>query len=263
MDDLPDQKTEEATGKHAGAVKTRRGLAAEAIDIAKTLGIALAIAVSVRSFAFEPFHIPSGSMYPTLEVGDYIFVSKFSYGYSRYSFPFDFPPFSGRVFGSGPERGDVVVFALPTDPQIDYVKRVIGLPGDTVETRGGRLYINDQLIERARLADYPYPEMPGVVRLVPHYEETLPEGRKHTILEMRGDTYPADNAGPFKVPAGHVFMMGDNRDNSQDSRFLSAVGPVPIENLIGKASFIFFSWNGFSSNPLEWLRFGRLFHAVD
>lgn len=262
MDDRSENDTNEATDK-ANGVKPRRNMVAEAVDIGKTLAVALAIAVTVRSFAFEPFHIPSGSMYPTLEIGDYIFVSKYSYGYSRYSFPFDFPPFSGRVMGSTPERGDVVVFALPTDTSIDYVKRVIGLPGDTIETRGGRLFVNGQMIERTRLDNYPYPEIPGVVRMVPHYQEKLPEGREHEILEMHGDTYPADNAGPFKVPAGHLFMMGDNRDNSQDSRFLGAVGPVPIENVVGKASFIFFSWNGFSSNPLEWLRFGRLFHAID
>ena len=238
-------------------------LVAEIVDIGKTLAFALVIALTVRSFAYEPFHIPSGSMYPTLEVGDYIFVSKFSYGYSRYSFPFDLPPFSGRVLASEPERGDVVVFALPSDPEVDYVKRVIGLPGDTVEMRGGRLYLNGTLVERRRLEDYPYPDGNRGVLMSAHYREILPSGREHRILEMRGDSYFADNAGPYRVPAGHVFMMGDNRDNSQDSRVTSLVGPVPMENLIGRASFIFFSWNALASSPLDWLRFGRMFDAVE
>lgn len=242
--------------------KAKRFLA-EVIDLAKTLAVALLIALGVRTFLYEPFHIPSGSMYPTLEIGDYIFVNKFTYGYSRYSFPFDLPPFDGRVFAGEPDRGDVVVFALPTDPGVDYVKRVIGLPGDTVETRGGRLFINDEIVERRPLDDFPYQLGRGAVRMSDHYREILPGGAEHRILEMFGDTYSADNRGPYTVPAGHVFVMGDNRDNSQDSRVLSLVGPVPMENLIGRASVIFFSWNVFADGPLEWIRFGRLFDAVE
>src|SRR6266436_8275148 len=192
----------------------------------------IAIVLFVRTVAYEPFNIPSGSMVPTLLVGDYLFVSKFSYGYSRYSLPFGLPVFSGRIFFHPPERGDVIVFKLPTDNSTDYIKRVIGLPGDHIQMKGGNLYINDQLVPRKRTQDYLYQEGNGTVIPLAQYIETLPNGRQHLIIKM-GDNGPLDNTPVYDVPPGDYFMMGDNRDNSQDSRVLSAVGYVPAENLVG------------------------------
>src|SRR6266699_1167174 len=201
------------------------------------------IALVVRTVAYEPFNIPSGSMVPTLLVGDYLFVSKFSYGYSRYSLPFGLPVFSGRIFFHPPDRGDVIVFKLPTDNSTDYIKRVIGLPGDHIQMKGGNLYINDHLVQRRRIQDYLYQEGNGTVIPLAQYIETLPNGRQHLIIKM-GDNGPLDNTPVYDVPPGDYFMMGDNRDNSQDSRVLSAVGYVPAENLVGRAEFIFFSTDG-------------------
>jgi signal peptidase I len=223
----------------------------------RTLFTAALIAIVFRAFLFEPFSIPSGSMVPTLLVGDYLFVSKFSYGYSSKSVGvgflerwFGIPMPKGRLFENLPQRGDVVVFKLPTDGATDYVKRLIGLPGDKIQMKEGRLYINGTLIDRTRdgtynvdgddlEADHPYFRRlfssEGIL-----YKETLPEGKIHPILEM-SDEGRLDNTRVYTVPAGHYFMMGDNRDNSQDSRVQSRVGFVPEENLVGRASFIFFS----------------------
>jgi signal peptidase I len=205
-------------------------------------------------------------MVPTLLVGDYLFVSKFSYGYSRYSLPFGLPLFSGRIFFYSPERGDVVVFKLPTDNSTDYIKRVIGLPGDRIQMKNGILNLNGQPVPRRRIEDYLYQEGNGVVIPLAQYIETLPNGVQHRIIEM-GDNGPLDNTQEYVVPPGDYFMMGDNRDNSQDSRVLSAVGYVPAENLIGKAQFIFFSTNGSARLWEIWnwpfaIRYGRLFHGV-
>jgi signal peptidase I len=236
------------------------------VDTVKTIVYAVLIALVVRTVAYEPFNIPSGSMIPTLLVGDYLFVSKFSYGFSRYSLPFGLPLFSGRILFRPPRRGDVVVFKLPTDTSIDYIKRVIGLPGDSIQMQHGELYINSKEVPRKRIADYLYPEPDGTIIPMRQYIETLPNGVSHRILKM-GDNGPLDNTQIYHVPPDDYFMMGDNRDNSEDSRVLSAVGYVPAENLIGKAQFIFFSTNG--SAPFwefwEWpfaIRYGRLFHAI-
>jgi len=215
---------------------------------------AVLIAFVVRTFLYQPFNIPSESMYPTLKVGDYLFVSKLSYGYSRYSFNFAIGPadspwvsccsftFPGRtVLADTPERGDVAVFKLPTDTRIDYIKRVIGLPGDRVQMRDGVLYINGEAVKKERIEDYVDNETsgPGGGHAVPQFLETLPNGVQYRVLDLNNSA--EDNTDEYVVPAEHYFMMGDNRDNSQDSRYLNHVGYVPIENFVGRADIIFFS----------------------
>jgi signal peptidase I len=252
--------------KSGPTVLTRKKASGGILDTVKTIVYAVLIALVVRTVAYEPFNIPSGSMVPTLLVGDYLFVSKFSYGYSRYSLPFGLPLFSGRIFFHSPERGDVVVFKLPTDNSTDYIKRVIGLPGDHIQMKNGILNINGQPVPRRRIEDYLYQEGNGAILPLAQYIETLPNGVQHRIIEM-SDNGPLDNTQEYVVPRGDYFMMGDNRDNSQDSRVLSAVGYVPAENLIGKAQFIFFSTNGSARLWEIWkwpfaVRYGRLFHGV-
>lgn len=201
---------------------------------------ALLIAAIIRTFLFQPFNIPSGSMKNTLLVGDYLFVSKYTYGYSHYSFPFSPPLFSGRIMASEPKRGDVVVFRLPKDDSVDYIKRVIGLPGDRIQMREGLLHINGEPVKRERLPDITDEEEPGRPQRVKRWRETLPNGVSYTTLDLVDNGF-YDNTQEYVVPAGHYFMMGDNRDNSSDSRVLSQVGYVPFENLIGRAEVIFFS----------------------
>ncbi len=252
--------------KSAPTALTRKKSAGGIVDTIKTIVYAVLIALVVRTVAYEPFNIPSGSMVPTLLVGDYLFVSKFSYGYSRYSLPLGLPLFSGRIFFHSPARGDVVVFKLPTDNSTDYIKRVIGLPGDHIQMKNGILNINGQPVPRRRIDDYLYQEGNGAIIPLAQYIETLPNGVQHRIIEM-SDNGPLDNTQEYVVPPGDYFMMGDNRDNSQDSRVLSAVGYVPAENLIGKAQFIFFSTNGSARLWEFWkwpfaIRYGRLFHGV-
>ncbi len=214
------------------------------IDNVKTIVYAGLIAVGIRTVAFEPFNIPSGSMIPTLLIGDYLFVSKYSYGYSRYSIPFAPNLFDGRLFGRLPDRGDVAVFKFPHDNQTDYIKRIVGLPGDRIQMKSGQLYINGALVPRRAAGDYTAEEQGSrtVARL---YVETLPNGRQHELLKMF-DEGGLNTTPEFKVPEGHVFAMGDNRDNSSDSRVMdsSGVGFVPVENLVGRAEFIFFSVDG-------------------
>jgi signal peptidase I len=198
---------------------------------------ALLIALVIRALLFQPFSIPSGSMKGTLLVGDYLFVSQFSYGYSRYSLPLSLPLFSGRVFGTEPKRGDVVVFALPRDPSTDYVKRLIGLPGDRIQMIGGLLHINGVPVKRERIGDFVDDEDGRAVR---RWRETLPNGVSYEVLDLQDNSF-LDDTQEYVVPAGHYFMMGDNRDNSLDSRVPSEVGYVPFENIIGKAQIIFLS----------------------
>ena len=218
--------------------------------------IAILIALVFRSLAYEPFHIPSGSMLSTLYEGDYIFVSKLSYGYSRYSFPFGIRFFDGRILRSAPQRGDVVVFRLPPNPKIDYIKRIIGLPGDRIQVRNGRLYINDVAVEVTRRGDIAVPNDAGGSHREVQYDEVLPGGVTHTILidpameHFRMAGFDPNNTGVYVVPAGHYFMMGDNRDHSEDSRFTEALmgdrmapGFVPEENLIGRADLILLSYD--------------------
>ena len=231
----------------------------------RTVFYAILVALAIRTFAYEPFNIPSGSMRPTLLVGDYLFVSKYSYGYSRHSFPLSFMPFSGRIWADVPQRGDVVVFKLPRDNKTDYIKRIIGLPGDTVQVQDGRLFLNGTLVPRERIDDFTFRNPYGSQIRVAQFVETLPGGRRHFILE-EGDNRIYDNTREFRVPEGHYFMMGDNRDNSEDSR--SQVGFVPAENLVGRAEVLFFSTNGSASIFEFWkwpaaIRFGRLFDSVE
>lgn len=203
--------------------------------IFKTIIIALICAGFVRSIFFEPFHIPSSSMKPGLLIGDYIFVSKYSYGYSRYSFPFGFDFFEGRIWKTTPKRGDVAVFRLPNNPKINYIKRIIGLPGDKIRVNDGVVFINDE--EVTKIADGIFNDEGEKIE---QFAETLPEGRIVKTIDQIPDSI-ADNTGIYEVPQGHYFAMGDNRDNSQDSRFLSHVGYIPEENLVGRAAIIFFS----------------------
>ena len=272
------------------------GAFGELWEIVKTLFWAAVIAIVIRTFAYEPFNIPSSSMVPTLLIGDYLFVSKSAYGYGKYSFPGDLVPVEGRVWEGDPERGEVIVFRPPGEPDTDFIKRLIGLPGDRVQMRQGRLYINDVMVERQRIEDYVNPDDPGAGP-VPQYMETLPGGVTHRIIEMQGDLGGNDDTPVFVVPAGHYFMMGDNRDGSADSRELSQakfvsdpaafkakcengtidasaadcfskVGFVPKENLIGPAKILFWSYDSSNRwyNPITWitaLRFGRLFNVIE
>ena len=231
----------------------------------KTIIYAVLIAVVIRSFLFEPFRIPSGSMYPTLEVGDYLFVSKYTYGYSRYSFPAGIIPFKGRIWESMPQRGDIVVFKFPVDNKTDFIKRVIGLPGDTVEVRRGRLYINNKIVERESVGKYTVDEFVIRPENYTEYTETLPKGFKHNILEVSDYEPQVDNTTKVTVPEGHIFVMGDNRDRSDDSRV--SVGFVPVENLVGKARFLFFSHNdkGAWYKPWTWpkmIRWSKIFDTL-
>jgi len=194
-------------------------------------------AVSFRTFVFQPFNIPTRGLQPTLLVGDYFFVSKVSYGYSHYSLPFSPRLFSGRIFGSEPERGDIVVFRLPKDDSVDYIFRVIGLPGDRVQMINGHLHINGEPVKRERIEDFIDTD-DSQPRRVKRWRETLPNGVSYSTLDLI-DNGPYDNTRVYDVPPGQYFVMGDNRDNSNDSRV--GVGTVPFENLVGRAQIIFFS----------------------
>ncbi|HVZ00133.1 MAG TPA: signal peptidase I [Dongiaceae bacterium] len=253
-------------------------------ELAKTLIWAVLIAIVVRTFAFEPFNIPSGSMIPTLLIGDYLFVSKTAYGYSRFSFPWGLAPFHGRIWADEPKLGDVVVFRPPGDPDTDFIKRVVGLPGDRIQVKGGILQINGAPVKREKIEDY-IDTSSGEPIAVPQYIETLPNGVSHRIIEAAGDTGQLDNTPIYVVPQGDYFMMGDNRDNSNDSRvwkgyveppldqeisdpaLLDKVGFVPAENLIGPAKILFWSYDETfrGANPVTWataLRWRRLLELV-
>ena len=238
------------------------------LENVKTLVYAGLIAIGIRTIAFEPFNIPSGSMIPTLLVGDYLFVSKYSYGYSRFSLPWPLSAidWSGRVLGRLPTQGDVAVFKLPSDTSVDYIKRIVGLPGDRVMVRGGDLYVNGVLASRSP-SGVCTPERDGTRQEERRYSEVLPNGVRHSICKI-DDGGPQNNTPEYLVPADRVFAMGDNRDDSLDSRFMSTgVGFVPLENLVGRAEFLFFSVDGrapfwqFWQWPFE-IRWGRLLNGV-
>ncbi|WP_296039946.1 signal peptidase I [uncultured Agrobacterium sp.] len=231
----------------------------------KVIVQALLLAMVIRTVLFQPFTIPSGSMMPTLLVGDYLFVNKFSYGYSKYSLPFSPNLFSGRILElSEPKRGDVVVFRLPPNPEVDYIKRLVGLPGDRIQVTNGVLYINGNPVpkEPDGVFTSDYRADPGTN--VPVFREKLDNGVTYDTLDQSPDSR-GDNTREFIVPEGHYFMMGDNRDNSLDSRF--DVGFVPAENLVGRASVIFFSLGNDTpfSHIWEWpanMRWDRIFKVV-
>ena len=247
------------------ARRTSKPKSGSLLENVKTIVYAGLIALAVRSFFAEPFNIPSGSMIPTLQVGDYLFVSKFAYGYSRFSLPLSPPLWSGRIFRHMPHRGDVAVFKLPIDTSTDYIKRIIGLPGDHIQMRGGKLFINNTEVPRQATGPYTATGDGPPVELQ-RYIETLPNGVKHPILKASDDG-PLDNTQEYVVPDNFVFAMGDNRDNSLDSRVLDHVGYIPVENLVGPAEFIFFSidaehpWWEIWYWPFE-IRWSRLFSAV-
>ena len=232
----------------------------------RTMVIAVAIAIVIRTFAFEPFNIPSGSMKPTLLVGDYLFVSKFSYGYSRYSLPFGLPFIPDRILFSEPKRGDVAVFKLPTDPSIDYIKRIVGLPGDTVQVINGVLNINGEAVGRRNAGAFVDKDKWSLnYRSIPRYTEILPNSRRYSILEET-DSGQSDNTPVYTVPEGHYFAMGDNRDRSQDSRFINTVGYIPRQNLVGRAELKFFSIDGTAWKIWNWpwsLRLNRFFDKIE
>ncbi|MGX5849884.1 signal peptidase I [Mesorhizobium sp. PL10] len=234
-------------------------------EIVSVIIQALLLAMVIRTLLFQPFSIPSGSMRPTLLEGDYLFVTKWSYGFSRYSLPFGPDIFSGRIWGSDPKRGDVVVFKFPPDPSLDYIKRVVGLPGDKIQMKNGQLFINGEGVPRVKTGQIQNPDITEVPEPVDVYRETLPNGVSYDTLDLTPNSI-TDNTKEFVVPAGNYFMMGDNRDNSSDSRL--SVGYVPAENLVGRANIVFFSIAG-QASPLEiwkWpslVRLSRMFHFVN
>ncbi|WP_417317550.1 signal peptidase I [Emcibacter sp.] len=215
------------------------------LEFASTVALAVLIAIVFRSFVYQPFTIPSESMLKNLMVGDYLLVSKFSYGYSHHSLPFSPPLFSGRFLESPVERGDVVVFRLPRDPGVYYIKRILGLPGDRIQMKKSVLYINDKPVKRERLEDYVRIRN-GREERFGQYRETLPNGKSYTTLDM--GYFPgsrADDTPVYKIPEGHYFGIGDNRDNSKDSRLPKSegVGYIPSENIIGRAEVLTLSFD--------------------
>ncbi|MGN7158571.1 signal peptidase I [Sphingomonas sp. SAFR-052] len=247
------------------APKPKRSEGADLMVFLLKLAIVVFI---IRSFLFSPFSIPSGSMQPRLLIGDYLFITKWNYGYSRYSLPWNLPLIPGRILPRTPARGDVVVFKAPPTAKQDYIKRVIGIPGDTVQMRGGQLFLNGKAIPKQRMPDFVVPVSPNTdcayefqrvvaekqVCAYPQYRETLPGGKSYNVLDL--GTTEADDTGVFTVPAGHAFLMGDNRDDSADSRFPAreggGIGIVPLENIEGKAVVNFFSTDGSAQWLLPW-----------
>ena len=237
------------------------------VENIKTLFYALIIAVIIRSLLIQPFYIPSSSMEPTLLVGDRLFVTKYSYGYSKHSFPFSPPILSNRILFSKPKRGDVVVFKTPADNRTDYIKRLIGLPGDTVQFKDSNLFINKSEILKSRISKTDKIYCGNTKLDVVTFEELLPNGKKYIAVYFKD--YSFENSDPFIVPNEHFFFLGDNRDCSKDSRFLSSVGYVHRNNLVGKAQFIFFSSDrskGSIFSFWKWnqsIRFDRFFKKIN
>jgi signal peptidase I len=238
------------------------------IDNLKTILYALIIAITIRSLLLQPFYIPSSSMEPNLLIGDRLFVSKYSYGYSRHSFPFSPPIFQNRILLKKPKRGDVVVFKTPTDNRTDFIKRLIGLPGDKLRFIDGDLYLNNIVISKIKISenDFVFCGSNNSIK-IDTYQEKLPEGKKYTSVYFKKYSY--QNSDEFIVPPKHYFFLGDNRDCSKDSRYLSSVGYVHENNLVGKAQFIFFSSDyriGSIFNFFKWhktIRLNRFFKKIN
>ena len=232
----------------------------------KTLFFALTIAIIIRSLFFQPFYIPSSSMEPTLLIGDRIFVKKYAYGYSKHSFPFSPPFFSGRFFNQKPSYGDLVVFKTPADNRTDYIKRLIGMPGDTLQFKNGKLFLNKKEILRTEIKDKYTIRCGKTSAEVNVFKETLPNGKEYVAVYRKIGTMK--NTDEYQVPKNHFFFLGDNRDCSKDSRYLSSVGHVANENLVGKASIIFFSNDTISGSVLKFwnwdksLRIKRFFKLL-
>jgi signal peptidase I len=238
------------------------------VDNIKTIFYALIIATIIRSLFFQPFYIPSSSMEPTLLIGDRIFVSKYAYGYSKHSFPFSPPLFKKRLFKKTPNYGDLVVFKTPVDNRTDYIKRLIGMPGDSLQFINGKIFLNNNKILRNKIkTNTKYKIRCGNSRLeVVSYEETLPNGKKYIAVYKKQGSYK--NSEKFEIPVDHYFFLGDNRDCSSDSRYLSRVGYVSNTNLVGNAKIIFFSNDTISGSVLKFwnwgnsLRYERFFNLL-
>jgi len=236
------------------------------IDNVKTIFYALVIAVIIRSLFFQPFYIPSSSMEPTLLIGDRIFVSKYTYGYSKHSFPFSPPLFKKRLFDKTPNYGDLVVFKTPADNRTDYIKRLIGMPGDTIQFQKGNLILNNKLMSRTVMSTEYKIRCGSSTFDVNAYKEILPNGKQYIAVYKKLGTM--QNTDVYKVPQNHYFFLGDNRDCSKDSRYLSSVGYVSNENLVGNAKIIFFSNDTVSGSILKFwnwdqsMRFGRFFNIL-
>ena len=237
------------------------------IENIKTLFYALVIAIFIRSLFVQPFYIPSSSMEPNLLVGDRLFVTKYSYGYSKHSFPFSPPVFKGRLFSSQPKRGDVIVFKTPADNRTDYIKRLIGLPGDQIQFIDSNLYINNSEVLKSKVANNDSIYCGKQIIKAFTFEELLPNGKKHISVYLKN--FPFQNSDLYRVPLNHYFFLGDNRDCSKDSRFLTSVGYVHEDNLVGKAQFIFFSSDKSIANFFafwKWnksLRIDRFFKKIN
>ena len=236
------------------------------IDNLKTIIYALIIALIIRSFLYQPFYIPSSSMEPNLLVGDRLFVSKYSYGYSRHSLPFSPKITNKRFFTKSPERGDIIVFKTPADNRTDYIKRLIGLPGDKIQIINGNLFLNDTKIPRTKVNISMEVYCGNETLNLEAYEETLPNGNKYIAVYRKDATIL--NTDIYLVPEKHYFFMGDNRDCSKDSRFLSSVGYVNVNNIVGKARIIFFSNDSRKGSFLKFwkwnenIRFKRFFKKI-
>jgi signal peptidase I len=248
--------------------EARKPGAGDLVETIKTIGVVVAIFLVVRVFLFQPFTIPSASMEPTVLTGDYLIISKFDYGFSRHSIPFSPPLFHGRIFDRTPKRGDIIVFKLPRDGHTDYIKRLIGLPGDRIQMREGVLYLNGKPVPRQELSPVIEPGPLGFDQKVYRFKETLPDGKSYVTNSFGADG-EVDNTDVYVVPPKNYFFLGDNRDNSADSRYPESIGVgfVPEENLVGKADLVLMSWNEKASlvKPWTWildLRPSRFFHLL-
>jgi signal peptidase I len=237
------------------------------IDNIKTVFYALVIAIVIRSFFIQPFYIPSSSMEPTLLIGDRLFVTKYSYGYSKHSFPFSPPIIKGRIFSNSPKIGDVIVFKTPADNRTDYIKRLVGLPGDTIQFISGDIFLNNNQILKSRISKTDIIYCGKQTIEVNTFEEIFPNEKTHNIVYLKN--YSFQNSDVFNVPEKHYFFLGDNRDCSKDSRYLTSVGYVHEDNLVGKAQFIFFSSDfkiGSIFSFWKWhktIRFDRFFKKIN